>query len=533
MEKRSSRRIYRKKALLLFFILLIQFPFVGLYGGFFVFGQGIPNKGEEKEPSSSSFFKDIGERISVNGYLKNESSFRFTDPQGFDKILNIFHFEGRYSIASHFQLTGIIQGYYDAVFDFEDIDTISPRLGPITILTENPEVEQIPGLEVENVRGVEIKQTDLDLREFFLDARFADLDLRLGRQIVRWGIAEGARVTDEINPLDFKEFILRDVSDRYIPLWMLKADYYYEDTEWEVLWIPHLSFHKPAPRSSEWEQFQFLPGREVPDSEFSLLGTPLSIKNSEYALKWTTPLMGWEVSLSYFYTWDDFATTFRETIQTQTITGTQTEVKFNQRYTRNHIVGGTFQRSLGPVVLGGEAAYVFNKHFGAGFIPFFGSPIVGGGGGVRPGTVVVIGGDALGDRGVVVRDFLKYAIQFDFSLFGADVSFQSLQHYIPKYDNAIIQDKVDTVLSLFARRVLANNLLSLQILTIYFINDQEVLIRPRMDYHIDDHLQLAFGFDILLGEQTGSRDPFIPGDFNFVGFFKNNSRLYLELKYGF
>ena len=527
MKRRLSKIDHGLRVFLLSFTFLTLLSLGILHSGSLAFGQEIPDP-------APSFLEGIRDRINFSGYLKNETAFRFTEPQGFDKILNIFQLESRYSLGPRFQCTGIIQTYYDAVFDFEDIDTISPRLGPTTILTDDTEVERIPGLEVENVRGVEIKQSDFDLREFYCDARFNDLDLRLGRQIVRWGVAEQSRVTDVINPLDFKEFILREVSDRYIPLWMLKADYYYGDTEWEVLWIPHLAFHKPAPRSSEWEQFQFLPGREEPESEFSLMGTDFAIKNSEWALKWTTPILGWEVSLSYFYTWDDFATTFRETIQiNDPILGNSTEVEFNQRYTRNHILGGTFQRSFGPVVLGGEAAYVINKHFGAGFVPFFGSPIIGGGGGVRPGTVVVRGGDALGVSGVIARDFLKYALQFDFSLFGADISFQALQHYIPEYELAIIQDKFDTVLTLFARRVLANNLFALQWLTIYFINDKEVLTRPRMEYRIDDHLLLALGSDILIGEQTGSRDPFIPGDFNFVGFFKNNSRFYLELKYGF
>ncbi len=134
---------------------------------------------------------------------------------------------------------------------------------------------------------------------------------------------------------------------------------------------------------------------------------------------------------------------------------------------------------------------------------------------------------------MIVRDFLKYALQFDFSSFGADISLQFLQHYIPEHDAEIIQDKFDTVLTLFARRVFANNIWAVQLLTLYFINDKEVLIRPRGEYNIDNNLQLAFGADLLEGEQTASRDPFIPGDFNFVGFFKNNSRVFIEFKYSF
>lgn len=494
------------------------------------------NNPEEEEPERPGWFQRMRENLSVNGYLKNETAFRIKDPQGFTKVLNLLRLETQYSFSSENRLTTIFRTYYDAVYDLEDVDTISRRIGPTTILVENTPVEQIPGLDVTNVRDVEIEKTDFELREFYWDSFgyfLPDLDLRIGRQIVRWGVAEQARVTDIINPLDFKEFILREVSDRYIPLWMVKANYFLGDVEFEALWIPDMTFHTPAPRSTEFEQFQFLPGWEEPDTEFSLLGTDFAIQNSEGAFKISFPLIGWDISLSYFYTWDDFVTTFRETFQTQTATGTTTEVVFNQKYTRNHNIGGVFSKGFGPIVLGGEVALVLNKHFGAGFVPFFGSPILGGGGGVRPGTVVVVGGDPQGEEGVIVRDFLKYAIQADFSQFGADFSLQFLQHYIPEHHGAIIQDKFETVLTLFGRRVFANNVWALQLLTLYFINDAEFLIRPRMEYNIDDHLQLAFGSDIFIGEQTGTTDPFVPGDFRFVGFFKNSTRIFIEFKYSF
>jgi hypothetical protein len=146
---------------------------------------------------------------------------------------------------------------------------------------------------------------------------------------------------------------------------------------------------------------------------------------------------------------------------------------------------------------------------------------------------VVVGGEILGETGVVQRDFMKYALQVDFSLLGTDLSLQFLQHYIPRHHPVIIQDKFDTVVSLFARRVMLNNLVTLQMLTIYFINDAEFLIRPRMEYNLSDHLQLAFGTDVLLGTISGGPQPGTPGDFHFVGFFKNNSRAYAEFKFSF
>ncbi|WDT81620.1 MAG: hypothetical protein MPW14_07815 [Candidatus Manganitrophus sp.] len=141
---------------------------------------------------------------------------------------------------------------------------MSSRKNPRTILSEDLTAEEIEALRIGNLRKIEVEQKDTELREFYLDLFFPRFDLRIGKQIVRWGVVEGARVTDEVNPLDFQEFILREIQDRYIPLWMVKADLYFDPNTVEILWIPDLEFHKPASVGSEWEQFQVLEGLETP-----------------------------------------------------------------------------------------------------------------------------------------------------------------------------------------------------------------------------------------------------------------------------
>jgi hypothetical protein len=252
-----------------FLFFLVLFSGAGFFQNHGVFAQdglesGKGGKGtvlsetsaEEKAAEPSSWLKGVRDNLSVNGYLKNETAFRIKDPQAFTKILNLFRLETRYSFSSENRLTGILRTFYDAVYDLENADTVSRRIGPTTILVDNPEIDQIPGLEVTNVRGVEEDKTGFELREFYWESFgyfLPNLDLRMGRQIVRWGVAEQARVTDIINPLDFKEFILRDVSERYIPLWLVKANYFLSDVEFEAIWIPDMTFHTPAPRASEFE----------------------------------------------------------------------------------------------------------------------------------------------------------------------------------------------------------------------------------------------------------------------------------------
>ena len=458
---------------------------------------------------SGTLAQDSEDRFSIHGQLKNETAYRFVDPTAFTKILNIARLEARYFPTSSFSVTAVLRTYYDAAYDVQKIDRIVPRKSSRTILSQNLTAEQIAALRIDNLREVEIRQKETELKEIYADWSFRRLDLRFGKQIVRWGVVEGARVTDEINPLDFQEFILREIQDRYIPLWMLKADmYYFDPYAIEILWIPELKGHQPASKGSEWEQFQLLENLKEPSQ---------NLPNSEWAIKVSKPVGSWNVSGSYFYTWDDFPSSFRTVFGLGEF-GVSPEVAFRPRYERLHIFGGTFTGPLGQVVLSGEAAYVAGKYFGTLFGRF------------NPVTGVVDGGNTLQlNLGELQRDYAKYALSADFRLFKTDFSLQIQQQYIFAYQPEIIQDRFDTILGAFARQEGLYGRLTAELLLIYFINDKEIMIRPKGTYQLTDAFKIAVGADIFEGTIGGP----LPGEFHFAGFFKNNDRVYLELIYSF
>jgi hypothetical protein len=449
------------------------------------------------------------EVFSLHGQLKNETAYRYIEPAAFDKILNLVRLETHYVPSETFKMTAILRSYYDAVYDFESIDNISPRKQPRTIVSENLNDEQIRALKINNLRDVEIVQKKTELREAYLDILTHRLDLRIGRQIVRWGVVEGARVTDEINPLDFQEYILREIQDRYIPLFMVKADFYADPYAFELIWIPELKFHRPAPRGSEWEQFQVLPEIRNPSKTFP---------NSEWAFRVSRSLAGWDLSLSYFYTWDDFPANFR-TVENPINFGDPPNVVFTPRHERLRIFGTTASRGIGSLVLNGEFAYVQNKFFGLRFGRF--DPATG----LLDPTSVTIGVD----QGEVKRDYLKWALSVDFRLFKTAISLQVQEQWIPRYRTDIIQHELETIFSLFARREILFTPWTLELLAIYFVNATEALVRPKAMYRLSDSALLTLGADIFEGQIGGP----LPGEFNFVGFFRNNSRIYMELTYNF
>ena len=79
---------------------------------------------------------------------------------------------------------------------------------------------------------------DIELREAYIDTEIGNSFLRVGKQQVVWGQADGLKVLDVLNPQSFREFILDDFEDSRIPLWMVNAEIPVGEAMLQLLWIP-------------------------------------------------------------------------------------------------------------------------------------------------------------------------------------------------------------------------------------------------------------------------------------------------------
>jgi hypothetical protein len=62
------------------------------------------------------------------------------------------------------------------------------------------------------------------LREAYVDAEVDDYSLRVGKQQVVWGTADGMKLLDAINPTDYTEMAQNQMEDSRIPVWMINAE---------------------------------------------------------------------------------------------------------------------------------------------------------------------------------------------------------------------------------------------------------------------------------------------------------------------
>ena len=77
------------------------------------------------------------------------------------------------------------------------------------------------------------------LREAYIDTTLSDFDIRIGKQQVVWGKADGVKFLDIINPTDFREWGQNTMEDSRIPLWMgvIEKDLGNNDSL-QFVWVP-------------------------------------------------------------------------------------------------------------------------------------------------------------------------------------------------------------------------------------------------------------------------------------------------------
>lgn len=136
---------------------------------------------------------------------------------------------------------------------------------------------------------------DLDLYEAYLSHATPNWDLRLGRQIVRWGKTDQISPADNVNPQDLREFFVPELEDRKIPNWMARIRLFPGDITLEGVFIPFFEENEFDYSGTTWALLGNQPSR--PRIRESKPGK--GIDNADLGLRASASLAGWDLALSY------------------------------------------------------------------------------------------------------------------------------------------------------------------------------------------------------------------------------------------
>lgn len=336
-------------------------------------------------------------------------------------------------------------------------------------------------------------QADAELRELYLEALLGNVFLTLGKQQIVWGKADGLKVLDVVNPQTFREFILPEFDDSRIPLWAVNAETRFQSIDVQAILVPDHTYHE-IPRSDA--AFAITASRFVPPSVPGVPVTQLRarrpnrlLSDADAGVRLATFYKGWDLSLLYFYHYEDIPAARRRI--------TATGVIVTPEYERAHLIGGTFSKAFGDLTVRGEIGYTADRALSV--------------------------GNPLDADGIDKSDVVAAVVGLDWTGFGDFfISFQMFQDYLLDEPRALFRPEADSTATLFVRRRFLNETVSVELRWLANANDGDGLIRPKISYDIDDALSVWAGADIFYGDGDG-----IFGQFN------SNDRAVFGVAYGF
>lgn len=342
-------------------------------------------------------------------------------------------------------------------------------------------------------------QSGFFLREAYLYYSKSGVDIRAGRQIVTWGVADAMRITDIISPMDFTEFLTQDYDDIRIPVNGVRVRYTRPKWSAEAIVIPVSSFYElSTDNANPWAVN--LPDMTIPYS-INLDNTPKKqLKNMEYGGRIGAYLSGVDFNLYALRTWNKMPV-FRKTI------AADGSLLCDGEYRRMTMLGADLSVPLGKFVVRAEAA----EYFGEAQEPVIGTSVE------SPVT-----GYSAASAPVVTRNSTNALIGVDWYA-GNDwqLGLQYSHKYISGDMSGISTFRNAGMATVRISKDLLHSTLSLSTFAYVDVANGGIYNRLYADYALTDQIHALLGYDFFHADK---------GQFAMYG---RNSEVWIKLKYSF
>jgi hypothetical protein len=283
------------------------------------------------------------------------------------------------------------------------------------------------------------EELTIDLREAYIDLYLEDADLRIGRQQIIWGKADGVFITDVVSPKNLENFLIPDFNEIRLGVTALKADYYMDDATYELIWIPVFTPNTMPDSTSIWNSKGIVFGDTDSDIDPSFENSEIFGRYSKYTPKIDFELMGG-------YMWYD-----EPTLKNGSFTHESCE-----------ILGGSLSSNIDDFIIRSEGAwYIFSPD--------------------------------------LEMDYLHYMAGIDYKFKGWNLSTQFIQKvYLRDISTAL--NRWNTTVTFMANKEFLENTLMLEFFAYLEFDDFNALIKPKITYDLSDDVDILFGANLFLGD---------------------------------
>ncbi|MCW8963697.1 MAG: hypothetical protein OQL16_07855, partial [Gammaproteobacteria bacterium] len=149
--------------------------------------------------------------IEISGHLKNESAFYIQDNQLIGEERSQLDDKSHHGDTLKFENSA-------RIFVNGELGEESSWHLDLNMIYDSEGVEK-------EYQGHQLYTQHDWLKEAYIDTKWGDTtDIRLGKQQVVWGTADGIKLLDIVNPTDYREFSQNTMEDSRIPIWMVNVD---------------------------------------------------------------------------------------------------------------------------------------------------------------------------------------------------------------------------------------------------------------------------------------------------------------------
>ncbi len=334
---------------------------------------------------------------------------------------------------------------------------------------------------------------NIGIRELYLDFFFDKFDIRVGKQQIIWGQADGVFITDIVSPKDLSEFLLRDFNEIRVGVTSIKLNYYINDIHsLEMVVIPRFqatilpeigSIWRPAMTFSVPVQF-----------DYSRKDIPLRLENTEIFARYSVNAAVIDLQVIGGYTWDDDPS-FHISKIIDPGTMTLKELSIQPQHHRLGLAGISFNTDILGFILRGEGAYYMGKYFQT--------------------------KDPLVKDALVKKDYINYVLGLDRTIGDWRLSSQFIQKIIVKHNDYMETDNVDNLVTLLVSKSMFREKVRIEWFSYVGMNEGDVFSRLRAFYFPYDAVSIELGANLFLGEE------------GLFGQYDKNDMVYTRVKYNF
>lgn len=329
-------------------------------------------------------------------------------------------------------------------------------------------------------------QTGIELREAYFDYASDNWDLRIGRQIVVWGKADGLQITDLVSPFDYTEFLARDYDDIRIPVDAIKFRSLNDDFDIELIWLPIFQKGILPGLKSPWA-FPSPGLSNVSNLKFRDLEFPKkSFANSEFGGRILLYLPGVDMSFSSFHYWNDFPV-----IESEELNDTLT---VSQKFYRSTFIGADLSYPVDDFVIRSETALYLNKRF---------SSLDPNPSSVKSNSISLLVG-------------VDWYPGNDWNL-----SVQLADEIIFNHNKFYTSEKHTWLCTFNISKSLLRNTVKISSFAYLGLEETNIFNRTSIDYSLTDEFHLLSGIDIFVGDK------------GMFGQFSDNSEIWIKSRYNF